>query len=142
MAQGQLFELREGWQLSEITKTVTQENINRYAEASRDFNPIHTNEEFARKTQHGGTIAHGMLILAYLSEMMTAAFGQSWLTSGKLDVRFKAAVCPGETITASGKITKLSKSEGKTIITCSVLCSNGKGEAVINGEATLSVPEA
>ena len=74
-------------ELPEITKIVTQRNINLYAEASRDFNPVHINEEFARKTSLGGTIAHGMLILAYVSEMMTIAFGERWLTGGKLDAQ-------------------------------------------------------
>jgi len=140
MAGMQLSELKEGMALPEITKTVTQQNINLYAEASQDFNPVHLDEEFARKSGLDGTIAHGMLILAYVSEMMTAAFGKSWLTGGKLDVRFKAPARPGETVTVSGKITKLEKSNGQTTITCSVLCNNGKGEAIITGEAVLTVP--
>ena len=140
MAGMKLSELKEGMALPEITKTVTQQNINLYAEASQDFNPVHLDEEFARKSGLDGTIAHGMLILAYVSEMMTAAFGKSWLTGGKLDVRFKAPARPGETVTVSGKITKLEKSNGQTTITCSVLCNNGKGEAIITGEAVLTVP--
>ena len=139
--RGQLSELREGKELPEITKTVTQRNINLYAEASRDFNPVHIDEEFAKKTTLGGTIAHGMLILAYVSEMMTAAFGKRWLTSGKLDVRFKAPARPGETITVSGKITKLAKNNRQTTINCAVLCSNGKGEQIITGEGILTTPE-
>ena len=103
--QIQLSELREGLALPEMTKVVTQQNINLYAEASQDFNPVHINEEFARKTSLGGTVAHGMLILAYVSEMMTTAFGERWLAGGKLDVRFKAAARPGDTIRVSGKIT-------------------------------------
>ena len=140
MASFQLSELREGMALPEITKIVTQRNINLYAEASRDFNPVHLNEDFARKAGLDGTIAHGMLILAYVSEMLTSAFGLMWLTGGKLDVRFKAPAHPGETITVSGKITKLEKSAGQTTINCSVLCSNGKGEQIITGEAVLIVP--
>ena len=135
-----LSELKEEMELPEITRIITQRNINLYAEASRDFNPIHLNEEFARKAGLGGTIAHGMLILAFISEMMVTAFGKSWLTGGKLDVRFKAPTRPGDTITASGKITKLEKSDGQTTINCSLLCSNGKGEAIITGEAILSIP--
>ena len=141
MPKGELFELKEGWELPALTKLVTQPNINLYAEASRDFNPVHINEEFASKPPLGGTIAHGMLILAYISEMMTNIFGQGWLNGGKLDVRFKAAARPGDTIKVSGKITRLEKGEGQTTITCSVLCSNEKGEAVITGEAILAVPE-
>src|SRR3990170_2869779 len=140
MANLQLSELREGLALPELTKPVTQHNIKLYAEASQDFNPVHLDEEFARKSGLEGTIAHGMLILAYVSEMMTGAFGKMWLTGGKLDIRFKAPTRPGETVTVSGKITKLEKSNGQTTITCSVLCNNGKGEAIITGEAVLTVP--
>ncbi len=141
MTGGQLSELKEGMALPEIIKTITQRNINLYAEASRDFNPVHINEEFARKTGLDGTIAHGMLILAYVSEMMTAAFNKRWLTGGSLNVRFKAPARPGETITVSGKITKIEKVSGQTIINCSVLCANEKGEQIITGEAVLTVPE-
>ena len=42
---------------------------------SGDHNPLHTDPAFAATTQFGGTIAHGMLVLAYVSELMTAAFG-------------------------------------------------------------------
>ena len=140
MANLQLSELREGLALPELTKPVTQQNIKLYAEASQDFNPVHLDEEFARKSGLEGTIAHGMLILAYVSEMMTGAFGKMWLTGGKLDIRFKAPTRPGETVTVSGKITKLKKNGGQTTVTCSILCSNSKGEAIITGEAVLAVP--
>ncbi len=135
----QLSELSEGMNLPEIKKAVTQENINLYAEASQDFNPIHVDENFARKTPLGGTIAHGMLILAYVSQMMTVAFGRSWLVGGKLDVRFRAPARPGDTITISGKIRKLEKGEGRTSINCDVFCRNQNGEAIVTGEASLRV---
>ena len=71
-----------GAQLAPVVKEITQEKINRYALSGGDGNPLHTDPEFAARTMFGGTIAHGMLILAYLSEMMTAAFGQAWLSGG------------------------------------------------------------
>ena len=88
--------------LPSVVKHITQEGINLYAEASGDFNPIHIDEAFAAQTPLEGTIAHGMLILAYLSQMMTEAFGDNWLEGGKLSVRFKAPVRPEDTITAKG----------------------------------------
>ena len=139
MSLRQLTELSEGMNLPEVKKSITQENINLYAEASKDFNPIHIDEDFAKKTPLGGTIAHGMLILAYVSQMMTAAFGRSWLVGGKLNVRFKVPARPGDTITVSGKIRKLGKNGEQTLINCDVLCSNQKGESVITGEATVGV---
>lgn len=136
---GQSFQPKEGADLPPLTKVVTQQHINLYAEASGDFNPVHIDEEFAKKTALGRTVAHGMLILAYVSQMMTNAFGQSWSTSGKLDVRFKAAARPGDTITVSGKVTRLARDNGQMVIACSILCSNEKGEQVITGEAALTV---
>jgi acyl dehydratase len=77
-------------EVRQLTKEVTQPQIDAYAAASGDHNPIHVDEAFARATPLGGTIAHGMLVLAFISEMMTAAFGRAWLDSGRLDVRFRA----------------------------------------------------
>jgi 3-hydroxybutyryl-CoA dehydratase len=114
-------------------------NINLYAEASQDFNPIHIDEDFAKKTPLGGTIAHGMLILAYISQMMSTAFGRSWLAGGKLNVRFKTPARPGDTIAVSGTISSINQSEGQTLIHCDVLCRNQNGEPVITGETSLRV---
>lgn len=127
-------ELNEGMNLPEIKKPVTQENINLYAEASQDFNPIHIDPEFAKQTPLGGTIAHGMLTLSYVSQVMTDTFGRSWLSNGILDVRFKTPARPGDIITITGKISKLEKSESETIVNCEVLCTNQKGEPLILGE--------
>ena len=121
---GQLSELSEGMNLPEVKRVVTQQNISLYAEASQDFNPIHIDEAFAKKTALGGTIAHGMLILAYVSQMMTSAFGQRWLAGGHLNVRFKTPARPGDTITVSGNIRKLEKKDGQTTINCDILCNN------------------
>ena len=83
---------------------ITQEQLQRYADASGDHNPLHLDPEFAAKTQFGGTIAHGMLVLAFVSEMLTAAFGQAWLDSGRLKVRFRAPARPGDTVEATGLV--------------------------------------
>ena len=139
MGLGQLTELSEGLNLPELKKIVTQENINLYAEASRDFNPVHIDEEFAKGTPLGGTIAHGMLILAYVSQMMSAAFGQDWLAGGKLNVRFKAPARPGDSLTVSGRISRIERNEGKTLIHCSVLCKNQNGDSIITGETSVRV---
>ncbi len=128
-------------ELPTLQKPVSQENINLYARASGDHNPIHINEAFARKTPLGGTIAHGMLVLAYISEMMTKAFGISWLTSGKLNVRFRAPARPGDTITVSGTLRKAEQSGAETVLRYDVLCANHKGEAVITGEASVRIAE-
>ena len=135
----QLSKLAEGMNLPEMKKTVTQQQINLYAEASKDFNPIHIDDNFAKKTPLGGTIAHGMLILAYVSQMMSAAFGRSWLTGGKLDVRFRTPARPGDTITVSGRISRIEQTEAQTSVYCDVLCRNQSDESVITGETSVRV---
>ena len=139
MVLERLSNLKEGMDLPEIKKGIRQEYINLYAEASKDFNPIHIDKEFARKTPLGGTIAHGMLILSYVSQMMTATFGRSWLAGGKLNVRFKTPARPNDIITIGGKIRQIDKSGTYTLFDCDILCSNQKGETVITGEAKVEV---
>jgi len=135
----ELSDIHQGDSLPSVVKQVTQKDINRYAEASGDFNPIHIDESFAAKTPLGGTIAHGMLILAYASEMMTEAFGESWVEGGKLSVRFKAPARPGDTITTSGKIDSIEHKEGVAYVNCSLESCNQKGETVITGGAVVKL---
>jgi acyl dehydratase len=134
-----LDELNVGTVLPELQQPVTQEHVKLYAAASGDFNPIHTDPEFARKAGLDGTIAHGMLILAYLSRFMAGNFGPAWLTGGSLSARFKAPARPGDVITVSGRVTAVKKEGGSTLISCEVLCQNQKGEAVINCETKVRV---
>ena len=134
-----LTEIRKGESLPHVAKQVTQESINLYAKASGDFNPIHIDESFARQTPMGGTIAHGMLILAYISEMMTLAFGSSWLSQGKLSLRFKAPARPGDLITVTGEVNSIEDKNAVSYINCSVECHNQKGEAIVTGEAEVRI---
>ena len=119
-------EIYKGTLLPPVIKHITQEKINLYAEASGDFNPIHVDESFAAQTALGGTIAHGMLILAYISEMMTLAFGKSWLSGGKLSVRFKAPARPGDVVNISGKVDSIEGGDGVVHADCSLECHNDK----------------
>jgi len=134
-----LSDIHQGDSLPSVVKHITQREINLYAEASGDFNPIHIDESFAAQTPLGGTIAHGMLILAYVSEVMTQAFGKSWLSGGRLSVRFKAPARPKDTITTSGKIDSIEYKEGITYINCSLESRNQKGETVITGGAVVKL---
>jgi acyl dehydratase len=134
-----LTEIQEGKALNPVVKNITQEKIKLYAEASGDFNPIHVDESFAAKTPLGGTIAHGMLNLAYVSEMMTMAFGRSWLSGGKLRARFKEPARPGDTLTISGKIDCIEHKDDVLYANCSFECRNQKGETLVAGEAIVNV---
>ena len=117
-----------------LTKTLSQAMIDRYAAASGDFNPIHVDADFARTTPMGGTIAHGMLVLAFVSEMMTAALGADWIGAGRLDVRFRAPARPGDTLTARARAL-----DGEEALPrYAVECLNERGELLISGTAEVA----
>ncbi len=122
-----------GSALPTLVKTLAQEKIDRYAAVSGDGNPLHTDPQFAAATEFGGTIAHGMLLLAYISELMTAAFGERWLAGGRLKVRFRAPARPGDTVTASGQVLRVEN--GRTF--CRVECRNQRNELLLDGEASV-----
>ena len=132
---------REGDPLPSVVKEITQEGINLYADASGDLNPIHVDVTFAARTPLGGTVAHGMLILAYVSEMMTLAFGQSWLSAGKLSVRFRAPARPGDALTIGGRIDSIESKDSVSYANCSLECHNQRDEVIVDGEAVVQVPQ-
>ena len=106
-----------------------------FAGASGDHNPIHVDPAFAAATPFGGTIAHGMLVLALMAEMMRGAFGEAWSRTGRLKVRFKAPTRPGDTVTASAALTK----ETDSVAEYAVQCATQSGEVVIEGRASVTV---
>jgi 3-hydroxybutyryl-CoA dehydratase len=132
-------EINIGQDLPGRVKLITQAEINLYAKASGDFNPIHIDPEFAMQTAAKGTIAHGMLVLAYVSQMMTEAFGENWLIDGHFNIRFKSPARPDDLLKIQGKVEKIENREQQTHIVCSVLCSNQNNEANITGEAVVRI---
>ncbi len=120
-----------GPEVAPVTRRLTQPMLNAYADASGDHNPIHIDEVFAKATPMGGTIAHGMLVLSFISEMMAGGFGERWLTSGSLDVRFRAPARPGDTVTA--RATQQDPKDGR--VRYAVECVSQGGEALITGTA-------
>lgn len=127
--------MQAGDALPAVEKHVTQAQIDKYAQASGDFNPIHVDREFAAASQFGSTIAHGMMVAAAVSESLTAAFGRDWLENGRLKLRFRAPVLSDDRITASGQV----KSVRAGLVTCSVAVRKQDGEDAITGEATVTV---
>ncbi len=128
-----------GRELPSVRRLITQERIEQYADASGDFNPIHVDHEFAARSQFGSTIAHGMMIAATLSEMMTAAFPGSWAASGRLKLRFRAPVLPGELVEATGRIKSVREDGNDSIVTCAVEVRKPDGQPAIAGEAGVTL---
>ena len=132
--------MRVGHSLHSIEKKVVQEDVNTYAKASGDHNPLHWDPDFAENATHYGRIvAHGMLVLAYISEMMTKEFGIDWVGSGRLKVRFRSPVYPGDVVETFGQVVKLEREGSGIRVNCNVGCRKSDGEEVINGQASLLI---
>ena len=130
--------MQKGDSLPTIEKLITQEQIEKYARASGDFNPIHVDHEFAASTQFGGTIAHGMMVAATISEMMATAFGRSWPESGSMKIRFRSPVKPGQRVTTQGNVRRVEVSDGFSRVSCSVSVVKDDGETAIVGQAEVT----
>ena len=131
--------MNEGDTLPTVEKTFNQDDVNRYADAAGDHNPIHVDPNFAAGSQFGRRIAHGMMIAASISEMMAQVFGQDWHKSGRMKIRFRAPVFPGETVRASGTVRSVRQIEDATEVAVSVQVMKAKDEAAITGDARVRI---
>jgi 3-hydroxybutyryl-CoA dehydratase len=118
-----------------VCRSITQQQLTAYANASGDNNPLHLDADFAAGTRFGGIIAHGMLTLAFVSEMMTAALGLRWLSSGSLRVRFKGAAYLGDTVESWGRAVEKSTDEFESFAIG--VRNQSTGEDLITGSATV-----
>lgn len=118
-------------------KTVTEADIILYSGISGDTNPVHLNHEFASGTLFEGRIAHGMLTASFISTVIGTKLPGPGCIYVNQNLRFKAPVKAGDTVTARITVTKLIPekkfAELKTVCTVN-------DKVVVDGEATVMVP--
>jgi acyl dehydratase len=115
-----------------FSKTVSESDIYLFAGITGDFDPIHVNEEFARTTQYGQRIAHGALILGYMSTASTLihqGFGRPLVSLGYDRIRIVAPVFVGDTITVTYTVTATDIARSRTTADC--IATNQRGETVV-----------
>lgn len=122
---------REGDTLPSVQRLVDQPRINAYAQASGDHNPIHLDAEYAATTRFGQRVAHGMLSLAFVWELIGNLTDRE-LASASVKVRFTSPVIPGEEVTIGGIVK--SATDGK--IVCDIHVHRPNGELAMSGTAT------
>ena len=103
----------------------------KYAGASGDFNPIHVDEEFARKAGYEKNFAHGMLTMGYLGQLLTDTFGPGAVLA--FSVRFARIVWLGDSVKCYGEVAA---ADGHKL-TLKVWAENQHREKVVTGEATV-----
>jgi 3-hydroxybutyryl-CoA dehydratase len=113
-----------------VSEAVSQETINRYADLSGDYNPIHVDEEAAAASEFGGTIAHGPIALQTFFRSLTEWLGTPAPPAGtEVKITFRAPTRPGDTIHC-----ELIEQDGDEITT---ECLNQDGTTVIGAKASI-----
>jgi acyl dehydratase len=120
------------------TKPITHLQLVRYAGASGDFNPLHTDPKVGETIGTGGIIAHGMLIMGFVGQMVSDYVGPQGLR--KFGVRFKGMTHLDDVITCSGKITEKHEIDGETLITGTVQAKDQRGDVKVNGTFVAALP--
>ena len=124
-------------QIATISKTVSENDVKQFAKLVGDKNPIHLDDEFAKKSQFGKRVVHGM----FGASLISAVLGMKLPGPGAIYLsqflQFTAPVFIGEKITAQVKVVKIR--EDKPIITMETMCINQNDKIVIKGEAILKV---
>ncbi len=126
-------------QSASFTKTITEEDVMKFAEVTGDYNPIHVNPEFAKTQKFGKQIAHGALSSGLISAVLgTKLFGPGIVYGGQT-VKFVKPVFFGDTLTAVATVKdKFTKKEGKLkFIICDTIVKNENDKVVTSGEGTI-----
>lgn len=129
---------RIGQELPPVSHVVTRRNILLYNKMVGAFNPVHEDEEVAEKFGFEHIIAHGVMHLNYITQMLCDFAGHPEGIK-KIEVRFLKPVYPGDEITARAVIEAIEETEDRTRVTCVVWSEKGDGTRVIEGTAVLEV---
>ena len=119
------------------SRLITDELVRAFAEVSGDYNPIHLDEEFAKTTRFGKRIAHGMLSGALISAVLGDELSVRKIVYLSQTLKFISPVFIGDTITATGTVSRIR--EDKPIVTIEMVCSNQNGETVVTGEGAVMI---
>jgi len=120
-----------------FTKTVTESDVTTFAGLIGDFNPIHVDAEYARKSRFGQRVAHGM----FIGGLISAVLGNKLPGPGAIylsqQLEFLAPVFIGDTITATVEVSAWQPE--KRLITLKTDAYNQDEEQVMTGKAVLLV---
>jgi 3-hydroxybutyryl-CoA dehydratase len=120
-----------------MRKNVTEEDVRAFAELTGDRNPVHLDEEYAARTRFGRRIAHGMLGASLISAVLANELPGRGTVYLSQTLKFTAPVFSGDTVTA--RVVVKHVREDKPVVTLETVCTNGRGERVVEGEAVVLV---
>lgn len=114
-----------------VKSPVSHLQLVRYAGASGDFNPLHTDPKIGELIGIGGIIAHGMLIMGFVGQMLSDYVGPTALR--KFGVRFKGMTRLNDQIICTGTITEKYEADGEARIAGKVQAVDQNGDVKVTG---------
>jgi acyl dehydratase len=128
-------ELQQGDALPELRVTPDAGLTKRYAEASGDPNPIHVDEDFAKKVGLPGVILHGLYSMAQVAKAHTDAAGGDPRALKRLRVQFRGMGFPEQEIVVTSTVRE---ADGDRVVTETV-AAQGENQIIRNAEAELKL---
>lgn len=117
-----------------LTEDLTRTQLVMYAGSSGDYNPLHSDELYARESAgYPGVFAHGMLTMGMTGRAVTELIGDARLL--RYGVRFRSQVWPGDRLTTRVTVSNVTEENGARIVELDVVTSNGEGVEVVSGYA-------
>lgn len=137
MSKGHCMEDIEPGMTADFAKTVTEADIDLFAQVTGDNNPIHLDEEYAAGTMFKGRIAHGMLSAGFISAVIGTRLpgpGGIYLSQ---TLKFRAPVRIGDTVQTEVTVREVFAKKGRVAL--ETVCRVGE-TVVVEGEALVMVP--
>lgn len=118
-------------------RIITEADINDFAKISGDFNPIHIDEEYAKKTRYKKKIAHGLMSASFFSALFGTKLPGSGCVYTSQSLRFKRPIFVGDEVNTVIKIKSIDKEQSKIVFTTQCIV---KLKIAIDGEAEIYIP--
>ena len=128
-------DLKEGYELPSVSKAVILDKMKVFSAWSG--RSIHTDGEVAKKFGLPGVPAQGLVVYAYLVEILVKFFGSDWLTGGKIDVAYTKPIFVGDTISTKAIVQSKQIEDTGIRVAIDVSCENQNGETVAAGTASV-----
>ncbi len=145
MAQTRFSQIQIGHELPVVEQVVSQDVIDRYAVASLDYNPVHTNVEWCTRAQVFGipqTVGHGMYTMSLMTSVVVRGLGPGTARVRSIDAKFTKPVPVGSTLRCSGKVKELHPiGSGRNFVTVELSATNPAGEVMGVGSAEVLLPD-
>ena len=122
----------------ETITVIDEGKINAFAEISGDFNPVHTDAEYAAESMFGKRIAHGALSASLISAILGNDLPGPGAIFAELNMRFRKPAFIDDEVTARAEVSEINEKNGRIKMKVSCMVN---GKAIIRGEAGVVVPK-